>query len=343
MIFVGDIALPFPNSISIDGMPAYMEKLKWFGNLEGALPESSDYKKGVFNNSRAVENLKNTYNFAGFALANNHILDIGSLKETLHTLKCWEIPYCGAGMNFNEAIQPVELYESDQRIIIINLGWEVIQCCIAGTNKPGVAPLTKQLALKLLSKNRKKHPDAKILFFMHWSYELESLPQPYERALAHRLINEGADGIIGSHPHRIGEIELYQSKPIVYSLGNWLFTPHYFFDRKLSFPEFCNEELALEWNFESGKSYMHKFEFMPQKSILKYVSTEEFSDNYVQKQSNIQGLSNKPYKNYYLRSHYHKRKGLPIYFEDDSEGLIKIKNRINKLRDIGIKFLSTLR
>lgn len=57
---------------------------------------------------------------------------------------------------------------------------------------------------------------------MHWSYELEAEPQPFERELAQKLIDMGVFCVMGCHPHRVGGIEFHKGSPIVYSLGNWL-------------------------------------------------------------------------------------------------------------------------
>jgi poly-gamma-glutamate synthesis protein (capsule biosynthesis protein) len=40
------------------------------------------------------------------------------------------------------------------------------------------------------------------------------------------MIDSGADGVIGSHPHVLQGFEYYKGKPIAYSLGNFLF-PNY--------------------------------------------------------------------------------------------------------------------
>ncbi len=40
------------------------------------------------------------------------------------------------------------------------------------------------------------------------------------------MIDAGADGVIGSHPHVLQGFEYYKDKPISYSLGNFLF-PNY--------------------------------------------------------------------------------------------------------------------
>jgi len=45
--------------------------------------------------------------------------------------------------------------------------------------------------------------------------------------LAHQLIDEGADLVIGSHPHVVQGIENYQGKKIYYSLGNFVFDQYF--------------------------------------------------------------------------------------------------------------------
>jgi len=41
--------------------------------------------------------------------------------------------------------------------------------------------------------------------------------------LAHWMIDSGADAVVGGHPHVTQNIEVYQGKPIFYSLGNFIF------------------------------------------------------------------------------------------------------------------------
>src|SRR5690606_34460616 len=114
------------------------------------------------------------------------------------------------------------------------------------------------------------YPHAYILPFMHWSYELEDTPQPRERQLAKELINMGAAGVIGCHPHRIGGFEMYKGKPIVYSLGNWMFKQNYYHSGKLKFPDFCNQELAFEWDFSNNELKFHFFDYSHKTSQLVY-------------------------------------------------------------------------
>jgi poly-gamma-glutamate synthesis protein (capsule biosynthesis protein) len=63
----------------------------------------------------------------------------------------------------------------------------------------------------------------KIIVFMHWGHEYNATHTPMQETLAHMLVDEGADLVVGSHPHVIQDVEVYKRVPIIYSLGNFLF------------------------------------------------------------------------------------------------------------------------
>lgn len=62
-----------------------------------------------------------------------------------------------------------------------------------------------------------------VLVFPHWGSEYQTTHNSHQETLAHAWIDAGADLIIGSHPHVIQDAEIYQNKPIFYSLGNLVF------------------------------------------------------------------------------------------------------------------------
>ena len=63
-----------------------------------------------------------------------------------------------------------------------------------------------------------------VIFSVHNHEGGESVDEPSDhiRDLAHAVIEAGADVVIGHGPHVDRGIELYQGKPIVYSLGNFI-------------------------------------------------------------------------------------------------------------------------
>lgn len=343
MIFVGDIALPEENVFVSKCFPIHIIEKKWFGNLEGSVVDNLngvDKKaQGVFNDLDAIKELQKSYNFIGLALANNHILDISDVETVAKSLNRLSIPFCGVGINKEEASTPLVILDDVTKVVILNFGWEVIQCEVVSNNKAGVNPLTKDHVFDSVRATVNKYPDAKIITYMHWSYELEAEPQPFERELAKKMIDLGAAGVIGSHPHRVGGFELYKEKPIVYSLGNWMFKQNYYFDGKLSFPDFCNLELAFEWDFVNDDYKFHFFNYEREKSELTYLRTEGKDSPTMKELTPFLGLSDKEYRKWYKRNHYHRNKGLPIYYWDDSAFTVKMKNRWNKTRDYLLKLL----
>ena len=62
-----------------------------------------------------------------------------------------------------------------------------------------------------------------IIVSFHWGVEREYYPNDTQKTLAHLAIDNGADLVVGHHPHVLQGIEEYKGKNIVYSLGNFCF------------------------------------------------------------------------------------------------------------------------
>ena len=62
-----------------------------------------------------------------------------------------------------------------------------------------------------------------IICMFHWGQELYYSPNSNQTSLAHACVDAGADIVYGSHPHCLQPIEVYNGKPIFYSMGNWVF------------------------------------------------------------------------------------------------------------------------
>ena len=62
-----------------------------------------------------------------------------------------------------------------------------------------------------------------IIAIFHWGNERETVPDYNQMTLAHAAIDNGADMVIGHHPHVLQGIEEYRGKYIAYSLGNFCF------------------------------------------------------------------------------------------------------------------------
>ena len=79
-----------------------------------------------------------------------------------------------------------------------------------------------RLAQKLQAMIRSSNAD-RVIVNLHWGYEHTDVPAPFQRRLARRLVDAGADLLIGHHPHVPQGCETYRGVPIYYSLGNFNF------------------------------------------------------------------------------------------------------------------------
>lgn len=61
----------------------------------------------------------------------------------------------------------------------------------------------------------------------HWGIEYDKQPTEKMVEWAHQFIDSGADAVIGTHSHVVGEIEEYKGKKIYYSLGNFAFDQYF--------------------------------------------------------------------------------------------------------------------
>jgi poly-gamma-glutamate synthesis protein (capsule biosynthesis protein) len=65
-----------------------------------------------------------------------------------------------------------------------------------------------------------------IIVSFHWGIERQYTPTKTQTYLGHAAVDAGADLVIGSHTHVLGEVENYNGVNIVYSLGNFCYGGH---------------------------------------------------------------------------------------------------------------------
>lgn len=174
-------------------------------NLEGPLlencPVTSEGMK-LCGSSRNVAGLVE----AGVdvvSLANNHAGDFGEagLRETEQLL-------------MEEGIFSVKNGEMVIREI------KGLRVAVVGFNLVGRKAGDEELA-KVFEMARER-ADLVVGFF-HWGREYTAGPTVRQREVARLVIDEGADLVVGSHPHWVQAVEIYRGKLIVYSHGNLVF------------------------------------------------------------------------------------------------------------------------
>ncbi|MBI5314359.1 MAG: CapA family protein [Nitrospirae bacterium] len=163
-------------------------------------------------------------------LANNHVLDYGTdaLLECLALLDQAGIKRTGAGASLSEALTPAVVDLPQGRLGVVSLTdnepeWE------AGEKKPGihyiaydakglVEPYRARLALVL----KQAHRQADLVMVSAHVGPNWGPPSAAMRALAHQIIDLGADLYWGHSNHTTQGIELYKGKAILYSSGDFI-------------------------------------------------------------------------------------------------------------------------
>ena len=160
----------------------------------------------------------------GVTLANNHSMDFGwmGLFETLSGLKRAGLSSAGAGENYAAASRPLYFANEQVRVCLLSFARTYPEDAWATTSRAGTANPSPQHLRKSIQDCTAAGASPVVIF--HWGRELESIPQPYQRELGHLAIEAGAVAVIGHHPHILQEIEVYMGKPIIYSIGNFVFS-----------------------------------------------------------------------------------------------------------------------
>lgn len=163
--------------------------------------------------------------FDAVALANNHSGDFGpeAFGQMLGLLEQAKIGYFGGGRTLAEAHKPLIIERKGLRIALLSYNEFFPRSFEADTDKPGIAwSEDEQVVLDIGRARSVDHADL-VIPVMHWGWEGEPRASARQRQLARLMIDAGADAVIGGHPHIIQNVEQYRGKPIIYSLGNFVF------------------------------------------------------------------------------------------------------------------------
>jgi poly-gamma-glutamate synthesis protein (capsule biosynthesis protein) len=141
-------------------------------------------------------------------LANNHSTNYGSegLQETQELLRNNDISYAGTGETVYKEVNGTKF-------------------AFLSFNDVGEFPFIDGSATNHISgqvSEAAKSAEIVVVSF-HWGDEYVPEPNERQKELAYLAIDNGADLVIGNHPHQIQPGEWYKGKYIKYAHGNFIF------------------------------------------------------------------------------------------------------------------------
>lgn len=141
------------------------------------------------------------------SLGNNHTLDYGveSLTDTQNALNA-----AGVLWAYNDV---VSYFTSEDGIKVAMVSVNLFK---------SAEKTPEQYLFDGIEKAKQENADL-IIVSPHWGIEMDYHANASQQDLGHRLIDAGADLVIGNHPHVLQGIEYYNGKMICYSLANFSF------------------------------------------------------------------------------------------------------------------------
>ena len=202
-----------------------------FGNLEspiapdaGAAPDSA----GIFTAPAAAAAALARAGFDVVSTANNHAWDGGpaAVEETMRQLTRAGVRFVGSGYGRDMAEQPV---------ILERRGWRVAFFAITRAWNPAPYAFHSHAGLQYIAwgdtgricpaiRELKANGRADLVVVsVHGGTEYIDTPPKHMQDLERGLVDAGADLVLAHHPHVLQPVVWYRNRPIVQSLGNFVF------------------------------------------------------------------------------------------------------------------------
>jgi len=223
---VGDLSISMHVAAWLEGAPArpplepgypfggVADRLRSYdllvGNLECAVTKGGTARrpkplKGFLGAAELLAGV----GFDAVSVANNHTLDFGvdGFDDTLAHLRDAGLPFFGAHFDVGHG-------STDPVLVLTSHG---IRIAFVGQYERSMKDAVADVA-------RAKAQADVVLVFPHWGIDYVVDPILHQRRMGRRLIDAGADAVIGAHPHVVQPEEVYKGRLIAHSLGNFVFS-----------------------------------------------------------------------------------------------------------------------
>ena len=204
------------------------------GNLESLVFDRDGFAdtalSPVFAAPAAAAPLLAAAGFTAVSTANNHAWDFGhaALLESLVHLDSAGVLHAGTGPTAADALRPAVIRRRGWTVAVfavtaifnnpdLTVRGHAAECCVAWADT---------LALRTAIDSARQAGADLVLVMLHAGLEYRPVPPAGVIAIAKGIIHAGADVVFGGHPHVPQGLGWADGKPILYSLGNFVFAQH---------------------------------------------------------------------------------------------------------------------
>ena len=200
-------------------------------SLNASISERGEPRYGVEHPFRSAPGLGRAIANAGFdavSLATPHIMDFGveALEDTITELEWYNVKPIGAGTDAKAAKLPawvtIDAGKTGSRQQVALLAYYRVNAFTRYTEDPLAYAVYSEMTDAVKQARTKA---ALVVVWLHWGKQGRSADEAIGRQqiFAHALIDAGADMVLCQQLHTFGGVELYQNKPIIYSLSDFIY------------------------------------------------------------------------------------------------------------------------
>jgi poly-gamma-glutamate capsule biosynthesis protein CapA/YwtB (metallophosphatase superfamily) len=197
-----------------------------FGNLETAVSTRGEPFPKQYNfraNPAALAELRRRSGIDVLNLANNHVGDYGpdATVDTVRGVQRLGMKAVGAGPNLRRALAPQVVERLGLRVAFVGFSEIAPIEFAAAPGHPGTAWARPDHIAAAVQAARRKADIVVVTF--HWGIERQTLETAGQRELADVAVRNGAQVVIGAHPHTLQPVRRQGGAIVAYSLGNFVF------------------------------------------------------------------------------------------------------------------------
>ena len=192
----------------------------------GDLYPKDGYSPYYFRGRPGLLDILTTAGFDVLATANNHAMDFGpaALLQQREIIDAAGMTSAGSGRDRVAATAPAYLRVDELTVAFISMyvgGGDMA----ASRTMAGVFQVERDrevlAAVREPYEVARQHADL-VVFTPHWGGNNTENPDGSRISLAHDLIDLGFDAIMGHSAHQLHGMEIYDNRPIIYDMGNFL-------------------------------------------------------------------------------------------------------------------------
>ena len=198
------------------------------GNLEGPHCTTGEEMSKTYT-YRMPPDWLDAFQWAGFdvvSVANNHAMDFGPgcFLESIAEIEKRGMLVCGGGPNITEGNTPAVVERNGISVAVLGYSATFPKEAWAGEDTPGTIFPKREHVIHAVRQAKRDH-DVVVVHF-HWGAQGRTDPKDYQVDLAHLVIDNGADLVLGHHAHVLLGVEAYKGKLVFYGLGNFTFASY---------------------------------------------------------------------------------------------------------------------